>query len=214
MLLVIMLAAVLRWDTIGVVLLLCLCLITNSNVSAFLIPSPTTGNNLLRCIAANDRGHRQRINMVKDDESVESEACHPGAAAVNAAVNSGVDSAARRRILFSMLATASSVPLMSNVEAVAAAESNEVTVATATTAAAAAGVAFFATNDDILKSPKDKRKYEAYTLENGLRVLLCSDPSSQEAAAAMDVHVGATSDPPEVQGLAHFTEHVGIFYVW
>ena len=43
-------------------------------------------------------------------------------------------------------------------------------------------------------------------LENGLRVLLCSDVSSNEAAAAMDVHVGATSDPTAVPGLAHFNE--------
>lgn len=120
-------------------------------------------------------------------------------------------SAARRRILFSMLATASSVPLMASGgvdEAVAASADVPTTVGSATAASAAAAVAFFAKNDDIIKSPKDRRKYEAYTLENGLRVLLCSDPSSQEAAAAMDVHVGATSDPPGVQGLAHFCEHM------
>jgi len=34
--------------------------------------------------------------------------------------------------------------------------------------------------------------------ENGLRVLLCSDPTSTSAAAAMDVHVGACADPDEV----------------
>ena len=120
-------------------------------------------------------------------------------------------SATRRRILFSMLTTASSVPLMSGGvdRAIAATADVPNTVGAATTAsAAAAAVAFFAKNDEILKSPKDKRKYEAYTLGNGLRVLLCSDPTSQEAAAAMDVHVGATSDPPEVQGLAHFCEHM------
>lgn len=60
------------------------------------------------------------------------------------------------------------------------------------------------TTSQILKPPKDDRDYLAYTLDNGLRVLLCSDPSSNEAAACMDVHVGACSDPPEVPGMAHF----------
>lgn len=60
----------------------------------------------------------------------------------------------------------------------------------------------------IMKPPLDDRDYETYTLPNGLRVLLCSDPSSNEAAAAMDVHVGACSDPDDVPGLAHFCEHM------
>jgi secreted Zn-dependent insulinase-like peptidase len=59
---------------------------------------------------------------------------------------------------------------------------------------------------DILKPPLDDREYVAYTLENGLRVLLCSDESSNEAAVALDVHVGACSDPAEVPGMAHFNE--------
>lgn len=62
---------------------------------------------------------------------------------------------------------------------------------------------------DIIKPPLDNRSYVTYTLPNGLRVLLCSDPSSSnEAAAAMDVHVGACSDPDYLPGLAHFTEHM------
>lgn len=61
---------------------------------------------------------------------------------------------------------------------------------------------------DILRPPKDDRDYITYILPNGLRVLLCSDPNSNEAAAAMDVHVGACSDPAEVPGLAHFCEHM------
>ena len=58
---------------------------------------------------------------------------------------------------------------------------------------------------NILRPPMDDREYVAYTLDNGLRVLLCSDPSSTEAAAAMDVHVGACSDPVDIAGMAHFT---------
>lgn len=52
--------------------------------------------------------------------------------------------------------------------------------------------------EDIIASPLDERKYEAFTLDNGLRVLIISDPSLSTAAAAMDVHVGACSDPVAV----------------
>lgn len=60
----------------------------------------------------------------------------------------------------------------------------------------------------VIKSPLDDRDYRTFTLPNGLRVLLCSDTSTNEAAVAMDVHVGATSDPVDVPGLAHFNEHM------
>ncbi len=49
----------------------------------------------------------------------------------------------------------------------------------------------------------DDRDYRSIILPNGLRLLLCSDTSTNEAAVAMDVHVGATSDPDQVPGLAH-----------
>lgn len=64
------------------------------------------------------------------------------------------------------------------------------------------------TVEDLILPPLDESDYLAYTLENGLRVLLCSDPSSTAAGAAMDVHVGACSDPIQVPGLAHFHEHM------
>ena len=48
--------------------------------------------------------------------------------------------------------------------------------------------------------PSDDRDYVVYMLKNGLRVVLASDPTSNEAGAAMDVHVGATSDPWKVPG--------------
>eukprot|EP00980_Cylindrotheca_fusiformis_P020700 scaffold7738_cov133-Cylindrotheca_fusiformis.AAC.9 len=63
-------------------------------------------------------------------------------------------------------------------------------------------------NIDIIKPPTDDRDYVAYILDNGLKVVLCSDPLSTEAGAAMDCHVGACSDPKEVRGLAHFNEHM------
>jgi insulysin len=63
-------------------------------------------------------------------------------------------------------------------------------------------------NVEILKPPTDDRDYLAYVLSNGLKVVICSDPTSIEAGAAMDVHVGACSDPVKVPGLAHFNEHM------
>ncbi|SGY41131.1 BQ5605_C003g02474 [Microbotryum silenes-dioicae] len=45
-------------------------------------------------------------------------------------------------------------------------------------------------------------------LKNGMEVLLISDPKADKAAAAMDVKVGHLSDPEDLQGLAHFCEHL------
>ena len=44
-------------------------------------------------------------------------------------------------------------------------------------------------------------------------MLLVSDPSTDKAAAAMDVHIGHMSDPPNLPGLAHFCEHM-LFLGW
>lgn len=60
----------------------------------------------------------------------------------------------------------------------------------------------------VRKRPLDERLYRALELPNGIRVLLVSDPSSSRSAAALDVNVGAFSDPREVPGLAHFCEHM------
>jgi insulysin len=60
----------------------------------------------------------------------------------------------------------------------------------------------------IMLPPLDDRDFATYLLGNGLRVLLCSDPSTNSAGVAMDVHVGACSDPDDVPGLAHFCEHM------
>ncbi|KAK6052644.1 peptidase, M16 family, partial [Cooperia oncophora] len=62
--------------------------------------------------------------------------------------------------------------------------------------------------DDIVKSPSDQREYRGLELTNGLRVLLVSDPTTDKSAAAMDVNVGSLMDPWELQGLAHFCEHM------
>lgn len=62
--------------------------------------------------------------------------------------------------------------------------------------------------DDIGKSPNDDRRYRSLVLENGLKVMLVSDPDTDKAAAAMDVNAGSNSDPADFQGLAHFLEHM------
>lgn len=57
-------------------------------------------------------------------------------------------------------------------------------------------------------SALDERRYECLELPNALQVLLISDPTTEKASAAMDVHVGHQSDPAELPGLAHFLEHM------
>ncbi|MCI0510839.1 secreted Zn-dependent insulinase-like peptidase [Chromohalobacter marismortui] len=59
-----------------------------------------------------------------------------------------------------------------------------------------------------ITSPNDMRHYRALTLDNGLEVLLVSDPQADKAAAAMNVAVGSMSNPDDVPGLAHFLEHM------
>ncbi|MBP5981656.1 MAG: insulinase family protein [Halomonas sp.] len=57
-------------------------------------------------------------------------------------------------------------------------------------------------------SPFDSRDYRVLTLENGLNVLLVSDPEADKAAASMNVRVGSAQDPDDLLGLAHFLEHM------
>ena len=57
-------------------------------------------------------------------------------------------------------------------------------------------------------SPFDSRDYRVLTLENGLQALLVSDPDADKAAASMNVRVGSAQDPDDLQGLAHFLEHM------
>ncbi|WP_428356362.1 insulinase family protein [Methyloprofundus sp.] len=61
---------------------------------------------------------------------------------------------------------------------------------------------------DIIQSQNDSRHYEAFTLDNGLKVLIISDPETKKAAASLDVFVGSASDPDDLAGLAHFLEHM------
>ncbi len=61
---------------------------------------------------------------------------------------------------------------------------------------------------DIIKSPNDPRDYLAFELDNGLKVLVISDPETDKAAVSLDVSVGSGGDPKQRQGLAHFLEHM------
>lgn len=105
------------------------------------------------------------------------------------------ESQTRRRLLFTTLAAYGSLLVPPNQ---ASAEDSSATVAAVEDWS----------NINIIKPPTDDRDYFAFVMENGLRVVLCSDPQSTEAGAAMDCHVGACSDPKEIRGLAHFCEHM------
>jgi insulysin len=61
---------------------------------------------------------------------------------------------------------------------------------------------------DIRKSPNDDRDYRYVTLDNGLQVLLVSDPTTDKAAASLVVFRGSYHEPAEYPGLAHFLEHM------
>lgn len=52
------------------------------------------------------------------------------------------------------------------------------------------------------------RETRTLTLENGLDVLLISDPEAHRSAAALSVGVGHLFDPKEKMGLAHYLEHM------
>ena len=111
-------------------------------------------------------------------------------------------SSTRRKLLHAMLVASGSalLPLMPS-PAQAAVTTDEIS-------SSVADVFADWSNINIMKPPPDNRDYTVEILDNGLRVIYCSDPSSTEAGCAMDVHVGATSDPNDIPGLAHFNEHM------
>jgi len=111
------------------------------------------------------------------------------------------DSVTRRHLLFSLLASsASASELIGRNPPASAAEL--ITDAIPSTSPVSVNGA------KMILPPMETRSHETLTLSNGLRIVLCSDPSSNAAAAAMDVHVGAMSDPEKIPGMAHFNEHM------
>ncbi len=61
---------------------------------------------------------------------------------------------------------------------------------------------------DVVVSPNDSRQYQTLTLDNGIEVLLVSDPAVEKSAAALSVGVGLLFDPMAYQGMAHYLEHM------
>ncbi|VEU43382.1 unnamed protein product [Pseudo-nitzschia multistriata] len=59
-----------------------------------------------------------------------------------------------------------------------------------------------------LKGKADWREYKAFRLENGVTCLAINDKESKTTAMSCIVEVGASSDPRELSGLAHFCEHM------
>ena len=117
------------------------------------------------------------------------------------------DSNTRRRLVLSLLASTSIAPFAANAAATTTTDIQP-PLSSSAVANTASLVAENTQPINIIKPPLDRRVYDTYTLPNGLKVLLCSDPASTSAAVAMNVHVGACSDPIEIPGLAHFCEHM------
>ena len=61
---------------------------------------------------------------------------------------------------------------------------------------------------DIDKSPIDDKSYRYFQLENGLKVVVVSDPKADKAAVSIDVAAGSGTDPKQWPGMAHFLEHM------
>ncbi|KAH8581912.1 peptidase insulinase-like peptidase [Cryptosporidium sp. chipmunk genotype I] len=62
--------------------------------------------------------------------------------------------------------------------------------------------------NDITKPIYDDNKYRALILTNNLRVLLVQDENTDISGASLSVFVGCQQDPEELNGLAHFLEHM------
>ncbi|MFE8153727.1 pitrilysin [Brenneria goodwinii] len=60
----------------------------------------------------------------------------------------------------------------------------------------------------IRKSEKDPRQYQAIKLDNGMTVLLVSDPQATKSLASLALPVGSLEDPDSQLGLAHYLEHM------
>jgi insulysin len=58
------------------------------------------------------------------------------------------------------------------------------------------------------KASTDRSEYRHLVLENGLRVVLLSDPDLNKSSAGIAVNVGSYNDPEDRAGLAHFLEHM------
>lgn len=57
-------------------------------------------------------------------------------------------------------------------------------------------------------APTDQAVFRRFVLDNGLRVLLVSDPKFNKSAASLVMPVGQIDDPADREGMAHFLEHM------
>lgn len=64
------------------------------------------------------------------------------------------------------------------------------------------------TSKEIIKKENDSRDYSFQVLQNGLRLLIISDPKTDFSACAFRVDAGSFEEPTEYLGLAHFLEHM------
>ena len=62
--------------------------------------------------------------------------------------------------------------------------------------------------NSVIKSSQDKRDYKFKQLDNGLNVVVVSDPDADKAAASLDVHIGHLADPADREGITHYLEHM------
>ncbi|MDA7726351.1 insulinase family protein [Pseudomonadales bacterium] len=58
------------------------------------------------------------------------------------------------------------------------------------------------------KAATDQSEYRMLTLDNGLKVVLLSDPDLNKSSASLVAWVGSYNDPEDRAGLAHFLEHM------
>jgi Secreted/periplasmic Zn-dependent peptidases, insulinase-like len=63
-------------------------------------------------------------------------------------------------------------------------------------------------NSTLIKSINDYREYKYITLDNGIKVVVISDPKIEVSHAVMRVNVGSMHDPKHIEGLTHFLEHM------
>lgn len=62
--------------------------------------------------------------------------------------------------------------------------------------------------EPVQKSERDSREYQPIRLDNGMTVLLVSDPKATKSLAAVTLPVGSMDDPNSQLGLAHYLEHM------
>ena len=63
-------------------------------------------------------------------------------------------------------------------------------------------------NLPLLNPDFSERKTAKIRLENGLELLIISDPHADNSAAAVSVGSGSWNDPADFPGMAHFCEHM------